>query len=94
VAALGASLPDATVRGIAAGLHATVELTGADDEEAIRAEAARRRVAFNTMRDYRPGAPATGPPVLMIGYAQVPESAIPAGVRALAEVVLTARGRP
>jgi GntR family transcriptional regulator/MocR family aminotransferase len=92
VAALAEALPDARVRGIAAGLHATVELA-AGDEEAIREEAAARRILFTTMRDYRAG-DASGPPVLMLGYAQLPEPAIRAGVRELAEVVAATRRRP
>ena len=37
--ALHDELPDARVRGIAAGLHVTVELMDDDDEQAIEAEA-------------------------------------------------------
>ena len=39
----GEALPEATVRGIAAGLHATVELPGDYDEQAILAEARARQ---------------------------------------------------
>ena len=66
VSALAEALPEATVRGVAAGLHVTVELPG-DDERAIAAEAARRRIALSTMRDYRDTAQ-SGPAVLMLGY--------------------------
>jgi GntR family transcriptional regulator/MocR family aminotransferase len=90
VAALAESLPEATVHGIAAGLHATVQLPDGD-EHAIREEAARRRIRINTMSDYR--ANADGPPTLMLGYAQVPEAAIRAGIRELAEAVRAARAR-
>jgi GntR family transcriptional regulator/MocR family aminotransferase len=95
VAALAEALPDARVRGIAAGLHATVELPEGDDEAAIREEAAARRIALSTMRDYRPdGLPVAGPVTLMLGYAQLPEPAIRAGVRELAAAVAAARRRP
>ena len=65
----------------------TVELPDGDDEEAIRAEAARRRIALETMRELpdRPGD--AGPPTLLLGYARLPEAAIGPGVRELAEAV-------
>jgi GntR family transcriptional regulator/MocR family aminotransferase len=88
VDALAAELPEATVRGVAAGLHVTVELPDGD-EAAIASEAARRRIALNTMRDYRDDAQ-SGPAVLMLGYGQTPEPAIRAGVRELAAAVRAA----
>jgi GntR family transcriptional regulator/MocR family aminotransferase len=91
VAALADALPEATVRGIAAGLHATVQLPGGYDEQAIRRQARRRGIDLTTMRDFwiQPGG---GPPTLLLGYAQIAEHAIPAGVRELAEVARAARG--
>jgi GntR family transcriptional regulator/MocR family aminotransferase len=88
VRALAADLPEATVRGIAAGLHVTVELPGVD-ERALAHEAARRRLAFNTLLDYR--AEHDGPATLMLGYGQLAEPAIRAGVRELAAAVTSAR---
>jgi GntR family transcriptional regulator/MocR family aminotransferase len=84
VEALADALPEATVRGIAAGLHATVELPDGYDEQAILQQARRRRIDLTTMGDFwvQPGC---GPPTLLLGYAQVSEHAIPAGVRELAE---------
>jgi GntR family transcriptional regulator/MocR family aminotransferase len=79
VEAVARELPDAEILGIAAGLHATVRLPGVD-EDALRAEAARRRIAFETMRDYdQPDGPLT----LLLGYAPLPEPTIRAGVREL-----------
>jgi GntR family transcriptional regulator/MocR family aminotransferase len=89
VAALAEELPDATVHGIAAGMHAVVELAPDDDEDAIREAAAARRIRFETLRDYGRGD--DGAPVLLLGYGQISEPAIPAGVRALAEAVHAAR---
>ena len=89
--ALAAEVPDATVRGIAAGLHVTVELPAGIDEAAVRAEAQARRIALATMADY--GATA-GPPTLMLGYGHLPEPAIGPGVRGLAEAIRAARERP
>ena len=91
VAALAQELPEASVRGIAAGLHATVELTAADDEEAIEREAAARRLALMTLREVRHVAP-TDRATLLLGYAQLTEPAIPAAIRELADAVRAARG--
>jgi GntR family transcriptional regulator/MocR family aminotransferase len=93
VEALAEELPEATVHGIAAGLHATVELPDGHDEDAIRDEARRRRIQLETMGNYRLGG-GSGPPTLMLGYAQIAEAAIRPGVRELAEVVRTAEGGP
>ena len=92
VATLADELPEASVRGIAAGLHAIVELPATDDEQAIRAEAGRRRIALESMSDYWPGGRA-GPPTLMLGYAQMSEPSIRAGIRELAEAVRASRRR-
>ena len=81
IAALAAELPEAEVVGIAAGLHVTARLPGGD-EDALRAEMARRRIALETMRDYRPDD--DGPLTLLLGYGQLPEASIRAGVRELA----------
>ena len=88
VGALADSLPEATVRGISAGLHATVELPDHYDEHAILQEAHARRIDLTTMRDFwlEPG---SGRPTLLLGYAQIPEPAIPKAVAELAEAVHT-----
>jgi GntR family transcriptional regulator/MocR family aminotransferase len=93
VEALTEALPEAAVRGVAAGLHVTVQLPDGDDERAIREEAHHRRVALETMSEFRPDARAR-PPALLLGYAQMPEPAIRAGVRELAQAVRAARSRP
>jgi GntR family transcriptional regulator / MocR family aminotransferase len=90
VEALADALPEATVRGIAAGLHVTVELTDRDDEEAIRAQARRRRIELETLEEFRPAAPGALP-ALVLGYAQMPEATIRAGVRELAAAVRASR---
>ena len=92
VRALADSLPQATVRGVAAGLHVTVELSAADNERAISDEAHHRRVALETMSEYRSDV-VERPPALVLGYAQMPEPAIRAGVREIAEAVRAARRR-
>ncbi|MGX6606121.1 MocR-like pyridoxine biosynthesis transcription factor PdxR [Micromonosporaceae bacterium Da 78-11] len=85
IAALAASLPAATVRGIAAGLHVTVELPGDADEAAIAAAARSRGIALATMGDYWTGG--GRPPTLILGYSQMTESRLQAGVAELAAVV-------
>ena len=92
VEALAEHLPDATVRGIAAGLHATVELTADDSEQAIRDEARRRRLDLTTMQDFRV-VPGPAVPTLLVGYAQVADHAVPEAVRELARAVHAARAR-
>jgi GntR family transcriptional regulator/MocR family aminotransferase len=86
VEALGDALPGATIRGIAAGLHATVELPGDYDERAILERAHVRRIDLTTMGDFwiEPGG---GPTTLLVGYGQLPEPAVRAAVSELAEVV-------
>jgi GntR family transcriptional regulator / MocR family aminotransferase len=88
VAALADELPEATVRGIAAGLHVTVRLPPGHDHDAIRDEARHRRIELETNGDYDIGG---GPATMMLGYGQMPEPAIRAGVRELAAAVRAAR---
>jgi GntR family transcriptional regulator/MocR family aminotransferase len=89
VDALTETLPEAAVRGVAAGLHVTVQLPDGDNEQAIREQAHDRRIELETMSDYRPNP--GGRPALLLGYAQMPEPAIRAGVHELAEAVRAAR---
>jgi hypothetical protein len=55
--------------------------------------AQNRRVELETMSDYRPDTRGR-PPVLLLGYAQMPESAIRAGIHELAKAVRAARTAP
>ena len=93
VDAVSEALPEAAVLGVAAGLHVTVQLPGSDDEQAIREQAHHRRVELETMSDYRP-ASRSHPPALLLGYAQMPEPTIRAGVHELAKAVRATRTRP
>ena len=90
VKALAVEIPEAEVSGIAAGLHATVRLPGRHDEQAIRDAAARRGVALEFLSEHYVG-PQDGPATLLLGYARHPESALRAGVRALAAAVRAGR---
>ena len=78
------------MRGIAAGLHAMVELPGDYDEAAILAESRERGIELGSMRRHRAD-PSDGPPTLLLGYAQLPEAAIGPGVRELAKAVRATR---
>jgi GntR family transcriptional regulator / MocR family aminotransferase len=90
VASLADELPEATVRGIAAGLHVTLELPAGDDEQAIATEARRRRIELATMGEHLTG-DRRGLPTLLLGYGQIPLPAVRPGVRELAEAVRAAR---
>ncbi len=90
VDALAAELPEAVVRGIAAGLHVTVELPPTDDEAAIRRAAGVRGIALSSMVDYRP-APTGLPATLVLGYSQMSENRIRSGIRELAAAVRDTR---
>jgi GntR family transcriptional regulator/MocR family aminotransferase len=90
IAALAAELPEATVRGIAAGLHVTVELPAGRDEVAISGKARACGVAISTLDDYR--SKVDGKPTLILGYAQMTESRIRGGIRELAKAVRLTTG--
>jgi GntR family transcriptional regulator/MocR family aminotransferase len=90
VATLAQALPEATVHGIAAGLHATVQLPDDHDEQAILDQAHSRRIGLTTMGDFW-ARPSSGPPTLLLGYGQIPEHAIPTAARELARAVRAAR---
>lgn len=89
VAALAQHFPQATVRGIAAGLHAVVELDGSTDERSIELHATRLGVAIHGMHRYRVAS--TGPPAFAIGYSRLPARSIGPGVAQLATAVALAR---
>ena len=92
VETLTEALPEVTVSGVAAGLHVTVQLPEGDDEQTICEEARHRRIELEAMGEFRPDA-SDRPPALVLGYAQMPEPAIRAGVHELAQAIHAARGR-
>jgi len=91
VATLAECLPEATVHGIAAGLHLTVQLPDDHDEHAILDQARSRGLGLTTMGPFR-ARPGSGPPTLLLGYGQIPEHAIATAARELAVAVRAARG--
>jgi GntR family transcriptional regulator/MocR family aminotransferase len=92
VEALTATLPEAVVGGVAAGLHVTLQLPDSDNEQTIREEARRRQIELETMNDYRV-ATDSRPPTLLLGYGQMREHAIRAGAGELALAIRAARTR-
>ncbi|MFC7546868.1 PLP-dependent aminotransferase family protein [Plantactinospora sp. GCM10030261] len=87
---LAEALPEATARGIAAGLHATVELPDGYDEEAILRQARQRGVDLMTTHDFWIP-PGSGRPTLLLGYGQVPLPAVPEAIRVVADAVRSGR---
>jgi GntR family transcriptional regulator/MocR family aminotransferase len=80
VAALARHLPEARVGGAAAGLHVTAALAPGTDLDAVLARAAARGVGiFAAVHD--------GPPLLLVGYANIADAAIDRAVRELAAAV-------
>ena len=92
ITALADTLPEATIRGIAAGLHTIVELPASDDEHAIRDEAQRRGITLAILDSYRID-PRHRPPTLLLGYGQISQPAIQTGISELAAAVHTTRAR-
>jgi GntR family transcriptional regulator / MocR family aminotransferase len=92
IAALAKALPEATVFGISAGLHATVGLPHTDDVRAIQEEASRRGIAVSLML-HNCIKTRGAPPTLLLGYAGVSEASIRVGVTELAAAVRATRGK-
>lgn len=88
-AALAEHLPQVRLRGVAAGLHAAVELPPGTDEHAVVDAAARRGVRVEPMSRHRFDAKA-GPPGLLLGYGSMTEQAIRRGIAELAHAVADA----
>jgi GntR family transcriptional regulator/MocR family aminotransferase len=91
VDALADELPDATVGGIAAGLHVIVQMPEGDDEAAIREEALRHRIEFSTLQAEYDPVSSNDRAVLLLGYAQMSEPAIRAGIHELARIIRSTR---
>jgi GntR family transcriptional regulator/MocR family aminotransferase len=78
VGALTRSLPEARVRGVAAGLFVLALLPDAVDEEALVSAAAARGVGVEGLSWHR--LRAGGPPGLVLGFAGLAQAAIERGV--------------
>lgn len=86
VAALEREAPGVRVTGVAAGLHALLELPPGQKEEDVVARAAGHSLALEGLAGYRTGGPRHGP-ALVLGYATPPEHAFSAAVARLAAVL-------
>jgi GntR family transcriptional regulator/MocR family aminotransferase len=94
VAAVRRHAPQARVTGIAAGLHALLELpAGLDEDEIIARAAEHHDLALNGLRSYSPAAGADRP-ALVIGYATPPEHAFTGAVARLMAVLTQALRDP
>jgi GntR family transcriptional regulator / MocR family aminotransferase len=74
--------PSLRITGIAAGLHAMLELPAGADEDAVVAEAADHDLALLGLRRFSV-APGAHPPALVVGYGTPPEHAYTAAVARL-----------
>jgi GntR family transcriptional regulator / MocR family aminotransferase len=86
VAALSRGAPEARISGIAAGLHALVDLPPGRAEEELIAAAAARGLAVAGLAGYRAGTQRHRP-ALVVGYARPPEHAFTAAVARLSAVL-------
>jgi GntR family transcriptional regulator/MocR family aminotransferase len=84
--ALARYLPDATVIGAAAGVHLTVRFPDGYAAADLVRRAAEMRVRVEPLSPCY-AQPETAPPGLMLGYANLTESQIVTGVRALARAM-------
>ncbi|MFJ5261340.1 PLP-dependent aminotransferase family protein [Streptomyces sp. NPDC088387] len=75
VAALAERAPDVTVTGIAAGLHAVLQLPPGTEESVIRAAAWQGLSVHGLSRFRHPAAPPHPTDALVVGYATPPDSA-------------------
>ncbi|MDP4506958.1 MocR-like pyridoxine biosynthesis transcription factor PdxR [Nonomuraea turcica] len=87
--ALGSSLPECRVVGIAAGLHVLLRLPPGSDEAAVVAAAEGRRLRVRALGDFRLG-DASFDAALVLGYARLSQPAIAPAVRELAAAVSAA----
>ncbi|MFG1604753.1 PLP-dependent aminotransferase family protein [Actinoplanes sp. NPDC049265] len=84
VSALARALPGAEIEGIAAGLHVSVTLAAGVDPTALRRAARSRGIALDTLADYDM---VSDRPTLILGYSQMAESRITAGITELAATI-------
>jgi GntR family transcriptional regulator / MocR family aminotransferase len=82
VGALERHLPDCPPAGVAAGLHLVVQLPAGTDEPAVLDAARSRGLGLSGISEHRVE---PGPPALLLGYGRLPEPAIEAAVRVLAD---------
>jgi GntR family transcriptional regulator / MocR family aminotransferase len=80
-------LPEATLSGIAGGLHAVVSLPDGDEDEIVAA-ALRAGISLTGLRPF--AIESTHPVSLVLGYGNLPAARIDSGIAALATVIARA----
>jgi GntR family transcriptional regulator/MocR family aminotransferase len=75
-----------TLTGLAAGFHAVAHLPGPTDEESVVAAARARSVGLYGMSPYR-STGAVRPPQLVLGFGNLTERAIAAGIAAVGDLL-------
>ena len=86
VAVLARQAPEVHVTGIAAGLHARVQLPAGQQEDELVASAARRGLAIDGLSAYGPAGHPAGP-ALVVGYGTPPAHAFSTALARLAAVL-------
>ena len=86
IAALAQHAPGIRLTGLAAGFHAVAHLPASADEEAVAAAALERQVGLYPMGGHR-ATGSTAPPQLVMGFGQVSERSINAGIAAVADLL-------
>jgi GntR family transcriptional regulator / MocR family aminotransferase len=86
VDALGRHAPAVELSGLAAGFHAVAHLPGSVDEQAVVAAARDRSVGLYGMSAYR-STGATTPPQLVLGFGNLGERAIQAGIATVGDLL-------
>ena len=84
--ALGRHAPGVELSGLAAGFHAVAHLPGSVDEETVVAAARDRSVGLYGMSAYR-STGATTPPRLVLGFGNLGERSIQAGIAAVGDLL-------
>ncbi|WP_432123529.1 PLP-dependent aminotransferase family protein [Streptomyces sp. C10-9-1] len=92
VALLAEQAPRVRVSGIAAGLHAVLELPPGGEESALRAAAWQGLLVPGVGRFRHPDAPQGGPEGLVVGYGTPPDSAWAGALGALCNTLRAAGG--
>ena len=90
ISALGRALPKPRVTGVAAGLHALLNLPDGMTEAEVVAAAAARGLVLEGMGSYRP-AEIDYPPSLVLGYGTPPAHAFTTAVTRLCAVLQAAQ---
>jgi GntR family transcriptional regulator / MocR family aminotransferase len=86
IAALGRHAPAVRLTGLAAGFHAVAHLRASADEQAVVAAARERLVGLYGISRYRASGVAAAPQLVM-GFGNVGERAIEAGIAAVADLL-------